>query len=102
MSLWRGVSDADTQRMALVWESEELLALNKSIMAFIKDQACTLSSPALRCTPYDNIIVHFMHLAEVVVVENAPNEPLKPRVIVTRRLLRWQENGLLRSFWCTG
>ncbi len=33
------MSAADTQRMALVWESQELLALNKSIMTFIKDQA---------------------------------------------------------------
>lgn len=37
--VWRGLSAADTQRMALVWESQELLALNKSIMTFIKDQA---------------------------------------------------------------
>ncbi|CAL8463668.1 g3202 [Coccomyxa elongata] len=43
VSLWRGVSDADTQRMALVWESQELLALNKSIMAFIKDQAAQMA-----------------------------------------------------------
>jgi len=39
-SVWRGVSAAESQRMALVWESEELLKLNQSIMKFIKDQAC--------------------------------------------------------------
>ena len=38
--MWKGLSAADTQRMALVWESQELLALNKSIMTFIKDQEC--------------------------------------------------------------
>ena len=38
-NVWRGLSAADTQRMALVWESQELLVLNKSIMTFIKDQA---------------------------------------------------------------
>ena len=56
VSLWRGVSDADTQRMALLWESQELLALNRSIMAFIKDQACTLSVPAPCCKPCDHTL----------------------------------------------
>lgn len=37
--VWRRVSAAESQRMALVWESEELLKLNQSIMKFIKDQA---------------------------------------------------------------
>ncbi|CAL5224218.1 g6865 [Coccomyxa viridis] len=37
--VWRGLESIDCQRMSLVWETEELLALNKSIVSFLKDQA---------------------------------------------------------------
>lgn len=36
--VWRGLESIDCQRMSLVWETEELLALNKSIVSFLKDQ----------------------------------------------------------------
>ena len=36
--VWRGLESMDCQRMSLVWETEELLALNKSIVSFLKDQ----------------------------------------------------------------
>lgn len=36
--VWRGLESMDCQRMSLVWETQELLALNKSIVGFLKDQ----------------------------------------------------------------
>lgn len=40
--VWKGLESMDCQRMSLVWETDELLALNSSIISFLKDQACSL------------------------------------------------------------
>ena len=37
--VWKGLEPWDCQRMSLVWETQELLALNSSIVTFLKDQA---------------------------------------------------------------
>lgn len=39
--MWKGLEPWDCQRMSLVWETQELLALNSSIVTFLKDQART-------------------------------------------------------------
>ena len=38
--MWKGLESIDCQRMSLVWETDELLALNSSIVSFLKDQVC--------------------------------------------------------------
>ena len=38
--MWKGLQSIDCQRMSLVWETDELLALNSSIINFLKDQVC--------------------------------------------------------------
>ena len=38
--VWKGLESIDCQRMSLVWETNELLALNSSIVNFLKDQVC--------------------------------------------------------------
>ena len=42
--VWRALSGREAQRLALVWESQELAKLNSSILAFLKDQACMPSA----------------------------------------------------------
>ena len=37
--VWQALSAREAQRLALVWEHEELAKLNSSILAFLKDQA---------------------------------------------------------------
>ena len=37
--VWQGLSSQDAQRLTLVWESQELIKLNFSIVTFLKDQA---------------------------------------------------------------
>ena len=42
--VWQPLSGADASRLALVWEHEELLKLNSTILAFLKDQVCPAAS----------------------------------------------------------
>ena len=39
--MWKDLESIDCQRMSLVWETKELLALNSSIINFLKDQVCS-------------------------------------------------------------
>ncbi len=37
--MWQGLESREAQRLTLVWESQELIKLNFSIVSFLKDQA---------------------------------------------------------------
>ena len=49
--VWKGLESVDCQRMSLVWETQELLALNSSIVSFLKDQVYVTPLPAFE-VPY--------------------------------------------------
>ena len=38
--MWQALGARDAERLTLVWETQELLALNFSIVTFLKDQVC--------------------------------------------------------------
>jgi hypothetical protein len=50
--MWRPLGCADSERFALVWESEELKALNNTLFSFIKNK---VSTTKLLCS-YPNAI----------------------------------------------
>lgn len=45
--MWRPLGCADSERFALVWESEELKALNNTLFSFVKNKVrfCKQHSP---------------------------------------------------------
>ena len=51
--VWKGLESVDCQRMSLVWETQELLALNSSIVSFLKDQVCSTTTPAFVVPDYN-------------------------------------------------
>ncbi|CAK0785406.1 hypothetical protein CVIRNUC_008615 [Coccomyxa viridis] len=52
--VWKGLESIDCQRMSLVWETNELLALTSSIVNFLKDQAAQAAGKYL----IEKFIVH--------------------------------------------
>ena len=42
--VWQALGARDAERLTLVWETQELLALNFSIVTFLKDQVASISS----------------------------------------------------------
>ena len=40
--MWQALSARDAERLTLVWETQELLALNFSIVSFLKDQVSSM------------------------------------------------------------
>ena len=52
--VWKGLKSIDCQRMSLVWETNELLALNSSIINFLKDQVC-IHVPSHVCASDDHV-----------------------------------------------
>ena len=55
--MWRPLGCADSERFALVWESEELKALNNTLFSFVKNKvshhkAALLIGPILPCEVY--------------------------------------------------
>lgn len=52
VDMWRPLGCADSERFALVWESEELKALNNTLFSFIKNK---VSTTKLLCS-YPNAI----------------------------------------------
>lgn len=38
VDMWRPLGCADSERFALVWESEELKALNNTLFSFVKNK----------------------------------------------------------------
>ena len=54
VDMWRPLGCADSERFALVWESEELKALNNTLFSFVKNKvshrkAALLIGPILPC-----------------------------------------------------
>lgn len=56
MDMWRPLGCADSERFAMVWESEELKALNNTLFSFVKNKVGFLSAGNVEtnfCFPFE-------------------------------------------------
>ena len=64
--MWRPLGCADSERFALVWETEELKALNNTLYSFVKNKVQTKNSSNFQhLLPSElakvQFLVHFCH-----------------------------------------
>lgn len=65
--MWRPLGCADSERFTLVWETEELMALNNTLRSFVKNKAsAVLALSGMVCTNvYLQISLHSYSMAHV-------------------------------------